>query len=207
MITVQTVPLFQSSIAWTKIFGFEKLKLIQEIFKLENQTDGAHRSNAGGWQSTHYDMNGFDNLYAAELFREYIFPILDQVADSWGFPRTKNLAYWYNINRKYNYNHTHYHPLAILSGVLYLKVPTNSGKITFTRAGSEADRMDFLSAWQLETNQVIADNANTNVMHSKEPEENLLIIFPGHLEHYVEQNLTNDADDSRISVSFNYFLG
>jgi uncharacterized protein (TIGR02466 family) len=207
MITVQSVPLFQTSVVWTKIFGFEKTKLIQEILKLENVSDGNVRSNAGGWQSTNYDMNGFDNPYAAELFRDSIFPILDHTADSWGFPRTKNLSYWYNVNRKYNYNHTHYHPLAILSGVIYLKVPRNSGKITFTRAGSEADRMDFLTAWQFETNQLVADNPNANVTHSKEPEENLLIIFPGHLEHYVEQNLTNDSDDARISVSFNYFLG
>jgi uncharacterized protein (TIGR02466 family) len=207
MITVQTIPLFQSSVAYGKIFGFDKKNLVNEILKLETTADSNLRSNAGGYQSTSFDIKAADNPYASELFKDTVMPILNEVATSWGFPVAKNLSYWYNVNRKYNYNHSHYHPQAILSGVLYLKVPTNSGKITFTRASSEADRLDFLTAWHYETNQLVLDNPNTNVLHSKEPEENLLIIFPGHLEHYVEQNLTEDLDDSRISVSFNYFLG
>jgi uncharacterized protein (TIGR02466 family) len=207
MITVQTIPLFQSSVAYGKIFGFDKKNLVNEILKLETTAESNFRSNAGGYQSTSFDIKAADNPYASELFKDTVMPILNEVAVSWGFPIAKNLSYWYNVNRKYNYNHSHYHPQAILSGVLYLKVPTNSGKITFTRASSEADRLDFLTAWQYETNQLVLDNPNTNVLHSKEPEENLLIIFPGHLEHYVEQNLTEDLDDSRISVSFNYFLG
>jgi len=207
MITVHSIPLFQSSIAFARVVGFDKISLISEILKLESVSTSNQRSNAGGFQSTNFDMNTFDNPYVSEMFNDFILPVLDQVADSWGFPRTKNLSYWYNVNRRYNYNHTHYHPMAILSGVIYLKVPTNSGNITFTRAGSEADRMDFLTSWQLETNQLVADTPNANIMHSKVPEENLLIVFPGHLEHYVEQNLTKDTDDSRISVSFNYFLG
>lgn len=207
MITVQSIPLFQSSIAFAKIVGFDRQALISQVLTLEATSSCNHRSNAGGFQSIVFDMTGYDNPYVAEMFRDSILPVLDQVADSWGFPRTKNLSYWYNVNRKHNYNHSHYHPMAILSGVVYIKVPTNSGDITFIRAGSEADRMGFLTAWQIETNQPSADIADSNIMHSKQPEENLLIVFPGHLEHHVEQNLTNDVDDARISVSFNYFLG
>jgi uncharacterized protein (TIGR02466 family) len=207
MLTVQSIPLFQTSIAFARVIGFDKISLISEILKLESVSTSNQRSNAGGFQSTNFDMKGFDNPHVSEMFKDFILPVLDQVADSWGFPRTKNLSYWYNVNRKYNYNHTHYHPMAILSGVIYLKVPTNSGNITFSRSGSEIDRMDFLTSWQIETNQLVADNPNANTMHSKAPEENLLIVFPGHLEHYVEQNLTTDPDDARISVSFNYFLG
>ena len=206
MITVQTIPLFQTSVAYGKILGFDKKNLITEILKLEKNSPSNFRSNAGGFQSLAVDINVPDNQYVSELFNDVITPILNEVAVSWGFPIAKNLTYWYNVNRRYNYNHSHYHPHSLLSGVLYLKVPTNSGKIVFTRADSEADRLDFLTSWQHEHNQLVLDSPNSNVLHSKEPEENLLIVFPGHLEHYVEQNLTEDSDDARISISFNYFL-
>jgi hypothetical protein len=93
-----------------------------------------------------------------------------------------------------------------LSGVIYLKVPKNSGRIAFTRANSDADRMDFITTYQYETSDMCPNNPNINVVNWVEPQENLLVIFPGHLEHYVEQNLTTDDDDSRISLSFNYFI-
>jgi hypothetical protein len=37
-----------------------------------------------------------------------------------------------------------------------------------------------------------------------QPEDGLLFIFPGHLNHFVEQNLTNDEDDRRVSIAFNF---
>jgi len=37
------------------------------------------------------------------------------------------------------------------------------------------------------------------------PEEGKLIIFPGHLNHLVEQNNTEDERDERISISFNFY--
>ena len=38
---------------------------------------------------------------------------------------------WININGPGNYNHSHNHPGCDLSGVLWLKVPENSGNIVF----------------------------------------------------------------------------
>jgi len=206
MITVQNIPIFMSSIAKAMVYNFEKASLINHILHLEKTTPSASRSNAGGWQSFHYDHTKYDNSYAAELMTDSILPVLDQIAESWGFPKTKNLSYWYNVNRRYNYNHSHYHPQALLSGVIYLKVPTMSGRISFTRAASEADRMSFITAYQLESNNLCPDNPNINVGQWEVPQENLMIIFPGHLEHHVEQNQCPDPDDVRISISFNYFL-
>jgi uncharacterized protein (TIGR02466 family) len=206
MITVQNIPIFVTAIAKAMVYNFEKASLINHILHLEKTTQSSSRSNAGGWQSFHYDHTKYDNPYAAELMTDNILPVLDQIAESWGFPKTKNLSYWYNVNRRYNYNHSHYHPQALLSGVIYLKVPTMSGRISFTRAASEADRMSFITAYQLESNNLCPDNPNINVGQWEVPQENLMIIFPGHLEHHVEQNQCPDPDDVRISISFNYFL-
>jgi uncharacterized protein (TIGR02466 family) len=206
MIIIQTQPIFVSSIAKAMIYEFNKSALVDHILTLSKSMESAQHSNAGGWQSLNFDNRLFDNPHAAELLQEVILPILDQTAEAWGYPKTKKLSYWYNINRKYNYNHPHYHPHALLSGVIYLKVPTDSGRLTFLRSSTENDRMDFITTHQFEANELCPDNANCNVLHWEYPQENLLIIFPGHLEHQVEQNLTNDIDDVRISLSFNYFL-
>jgi hypothetical protein len=72
MITVQTIPLFQSSVAYGKIFGFDKKNLINEILKLETTAESNFRSNAGGYQSTSFDIKFADNAYSAELFNDTI---------------------------------------------------------------------------------------------------------------------------------------
>ena len=104
MITVQTIPLFQTSVAYGKILGFDKKNLITEILKLEKNSPSNFRSNAGGFQSLAVDINVPDNRYVSELFNDVITPILNEVAVSWGFPIAKNLTYWYNVNRRYNNN-------------------------------------------------------------------------------------------------------
>lgn len=206
-ITVTSNLLFASSLAAAFVHGYDRKKLIDHILLLEAKASSVELSNAGGYQSPHYDNRNYDNIYAKELLDEQILPTLHSVADLWALPRVKNLSYWYNINRKFNYNHQHYHPGAVLSGVFYLAVPTNSGNIVFMRSHSESDRMDHLTRYQLETRNYFPDNINTNTMNKQTPKENLLFIFPSHLEHYVEQNNTDDIDDKRISISFNYFLG
>jgi hypothetical protein len=35
-------------------------------------------------------------------------------------------------------------------------------------------------------------------------DENKLLIFPAYVRHYVEQNLTDEQDDERISIAFNF---
>ena len=125
---------------------------------------------------------------------------------SWSidFIDTDRYCYWYNVNRKYNYNTSHIHPSSYVSGVYYTKVPSNSGKIVFERSKSEEDRLHF------QQNRILAgtinpNNNRVNTEHWFTPQEGMLILFPGHLSHAVEQNLTNDKDDARVSLSFNFF--
>jgi hypothetical protein len=80
-----------SSIAKAIVYNFEKEKLVNQILSLEKTLPSASRSNAGGWQSQHFDNKKYDNPYVAELMNENILPVLDQIADSWGFPKTTNL--------------------------------------------------------------------------------------------------------------------
>ena len=48
------------------------------------------------------------------------------------------------------------------------------------------------------------DNPETNNTHWYYPVESMLVLFPSHVSHYVEQNVTEDESDGRISLSFNF---
>lgn len=205
MLKVISNSIFTTSLATTMVYDFDREKLVDHILNLEKTSPSTARSNTGGWQSFHCDNRAYDTPIMQELVNTQILPVFQNVAASWGYPLANNISYWYNVNRKYNYNQAHYHPQCLLSGVLYIKVPSDSGKITFMRAGTEADRMDFLSQWQLENGE-LPDNSNTSVMHWSHPVEHLLVIFPAHLEHLVGQNNSVDDDPARISIAFNYFL-
>jgi uncharacterized protein (TIGR02466 family) len=128
-----------------------------------------------------------------------------KIIDSWVVPKElSNYSYWYNVNRRYNYNTAHMHPDSYLSGVYYVKVPADSGRIVFDRPQTEADRMLFQTQWFL-NNSITVDNPRINTEHWFVPEEGMLLMFPGHLTHSVEQNLSADEDDRRISLSFNLY--
>ena len=136
------------------------------------------------------------------MFQDYIIPVAKMIQPKWNIPcNMEQLNYWYNINPKYTYNREHTHLNSFLSGVYYIKVPENSGNIFFLRSQTEIDRMLFLNS-KLEEQGNLYSNNRTNVEHWFVPQEGLLILFPGHLNHYVDQNLTNDIDDRRISLSF-----
>jgi uncharacterized protein (TIGR02466 family) len=200
-------PIFISSCYNTYLKHIDNNLLTDFITKLEKTDPTNARSNKGGWQSLPIHETQVDNAITLELFNTTIIPMAQKIVNSWTLPKElSNYSYWYNVNRRSNYNQSHYHPGALLSGVIYLKVPLHSGNIVFIRSSNEADRMDFITEYQLTNDIICPDNPNINVLHWEVPQENLLIIFPGHLQHQVDQNISTDEDDARISLSFNYFL-
>ena len=73
----------------------------------------------------------------------------------------------------------------------------------FNRAETEKDRMDFM----LETadGSPHIDSGIVNSEYWLEPVVGALVLFPGWLSHDVRQNLTTDADDRRIAMSFDFY--
>ena len=178
--------------------------ILNSIETIRQSQEQITRSNVGGYQSYPIALHKFDNTTVKELFEKYIIPAAKDIGKNWGYPITMNKgSYWYNINKKYNFNKTHWHPNAYLSGIYYIKVPDNCGNIVFQRAESETDRMGFIIEELFNQNGETKNN-RINTHHWFIPKEGTLFMFPGHLSHYVEQNLTEDLDDSRISLSFNF---
>jgi uncharacterized protein (TIGR02466 family) len=98
---------------------------------------------------------------------------------------------WANYTEKNQYHHAHEHPNSFLSAVFYLQCTNGEDKIYF-------NRRDYK---QLE---VYSDSVNQFNCRSwfYPVEENLLIIFPSHINHSVEEV---KFDKPRISISMNTF--
>lgn len=102
---------------------------------------------------------------------------------------------WLQFNQPQSYFVRHDHYGALISGVLYLEVPENSGDIIFHNP-IEARRVSntFFERVKAEENEY-------NYSHVKyTPVVGEMLIFESWLQHTVAQNLSTE---NRISVSFN----
>lgn len=206
MIQLEQHNLFITSIYVTYLPVTGHSELTETIYNLTKTAPCNKRSNQGGYQSFPFEVPNFDNHVIKDLFTDHIQPAAREILDNWGLTSVKlnRCCYWYNINHKYTYNSAHTHPDSFISGVYYVKVPKDSGNIIFDRSESERDRLNHITGMIIDNGWNI-DNPNINTEHWFVPIEGMLILFPGHLTHYVQQNLTAEEDSDRISLSFNFY--
>jgi uncharacterized protein (TIGR02466 family) len=172
------------------LLGYACLPIINFGFKIEKEQKGRLLSNQGGFQSN--DLNKKEpcleslikkiELNSNLLFNNYLKIKCKLSLDN----------IWININRHKDFNIQHIHPFSKLSGVFYIKTPSNSGNITFVS--------DFPVENFINLSNVMEHNAYNSPSWSFEPEENTLYLFPSWLKHYVNPNLSKQE---RISISFN----
>jgi len=197
--------LFVTSCVNTYLNNIDNPGIVESIEKIQKTDPGNHRSNDGGYQSHGIYIPQYDNTITKNLFENYIIPAAKKIKEVWQIPNQMDRAsYWYNVNPRFSSNREHSHHESFLSGVYYIKIPKNSGNIIFLRAQSEVDRMHFISE-ELFANHTDVDTPHLFTEYRMVPYEGLLLLFPGHLSHYVEQNRTEDMDDRRISLSFNFY--
>ena len=166
--------------------------LEQQILKWkQNDPKGKPRTNVNGWHST-TDMNKKEeyNVLIKELFamQDEIFKkeFLDLK------PVLGNM--WANVNYPGGYNRPHLHPNSLFSGVYWIKTPIKSGNLMLydPRPGSQCNMPNHKEGklppqlWREVHYEPIAGRA---------------IMFPSWLWHEVR---TNESNDTRISVSFNF---
>ena len=166
--------------------------LEQQVIKW-SQTDpeGKKRTNVNGWHSK-TDMNQKEeyNPLTRELFnmQEEIY----QKENLSRKPVCGNM--WANINYPGNSNRPHLHPNSLFSGVYWIKTPMKSGNLMLydPRPGVHTtmpNRKEGKLPSQL-----------WREIHY-EPKAGRCIMFPAWLWHEVR---TNESNDTRISVSFNF---
>lgn len=105
---------------------------------------------------------------------------------------------WSNIHGPKEHSQIHYHGGSLLSGVYYPILPDNSGDIMFhkgdiyTNLFHHTIRFDYDGA-----NNVTSENYVIGL------KEGTIVLFPSHLNHSVQENLSNEK---RYSVAFNFFV-
>jgi len=145
------------------------------------------RSNRYGWQSKPFTQS---KLFMNELMKEVLKEI-QQVYDDLGITTTPKLGnYWFNVNNKYSYNTSHTHPGCLISSVLYITAPLNSGALVIERPDDFHKHIYQYSPNENNIGRII-----------QEPRKGLMVTFPSYVRHQVEMS---QADESRISIAFNF---
>jgi uncharacterized protein (TIGR02466 family) len=150
--------------------------------------DGVQISNCGGWQSP---AMGVGVLPEFDSIIKNIQELLEPIYAEYGVtsrPILKN--YWFNVNNQHSYNTSHTHPGSVFSAVLYLEVPEHSGNLILLRSDNQ-------QAYVLAT----TSTPKTRMKFTVEAYPGMLVAFPAHVPHYVEQNRSTQ---DRISVAFNF---
>ena len=183
--------LFPSFIA-KKHCNFNVEKIVDYLYFLrENNPEGLEYSNYGGWHSQYLSQDKKIIFYLKDLM-----PNIKELVDEIGL-NVNGIdlhTMWSIINYPGSYNRSHIHAMCNLSGVLYLKVPDNSGAICFE---NPLDNCGLLE--KMKNPEFTGSYGKFKII----PEPNLLLLFHPNLRHYVE---TNNSLEDRICISFNITL-
>jgi len=162
--------------------------ILNSIIKIKDNDPGVDISNVGGWQSRGYAAN--EKLFMTGLLSR-IEAEVSGVYEDLGITKKPKLGtFWFNINEKHHYNLSHNHPGSYVSAVMYLSVPKNSGQIVFERPDPFHDWIHDIEPMENNVAKIL-----------QQPKNNMLLIFPSYIRHYVE---INQSDEPRISIALNY---
>lgn len=190
----QEFNLFETKVIKVKDENFFSYRddLIEWIENYKNSgVESVQKSNAGGWQSP----SDFYLDKSFEPFMEKIWQHIQTTIKGYveACPTLKNhlddvegrvtlLNAWINYNTTGNYNVLHVHPGSMLSAVLWVKIPEGSGNLVLK------DPLEMNSVWFAPST------------HKFEAEESAMLMFPAHIPHAVDENV---SEDSRISIALN----
>ena len=174
--------------------GFKEIQnqLIDYAYNLKEKDEGVTISNQGGWQSHSFEVKNVDDVFQKFLINCLAqFPVLDKSVGIKVFA-------WVNINKPGDSNTKHNHPGDDLAGVLWIKTPENSGNIIF-ESPHHFNSFREICSYSDEFKKCF----NIDYTYYGSQSEGVMLVFPAHLQHQVQENRSNE---DRISVSFNIRL-
>ncbi|ALO47434.1 TIGR02466 family protein [Pseudohongiella spirulinae] len=182
------------SLVWSTLFddhvdfNNRLLGAIRLLYK--NDPRGVLNSNVRGWQSP----NNLQHLPEFDEINLRILQVCQRIGESIHFK--PNLVYqhqaWVNISPPGASNKIHYHANCHFSGVYYVSLKAPECGSIFFRDPRVASRMITYPINEL--SEFTAEEIQMR------PEQGRMYVFPGWLEHGVEENR---SDRDRISISFN----
>lgn len=159
--------------------------------------DGIRRSNVGGWHSRD-DLLEWDDP-AIQSFKRWIqggaARMLEILSAEKGGTRHGELqaVAWANVSRRGDYNKIHNHPSSAFSGVYYVDVGQPDPE------AHENGFIEFLEP-RLGADMIELPGNPFGGKHKVQPENGLMLVFPGWLYHYVNPY---HGPGERISIAFN----
>ena len=190
---IDTQALFPS-LVWTTLFD-DRVSFNAKLLELAEQMrrkdpNGVSNTNVKGWQSP----NILQNLEEFGDINLRILQACERIAESQHYQPNVVLRHqaWVNISPPGASNKLHYHANCHFSGVYYISLKAPECGSIFFRDPRVASRM-FTAPITRQTD-FTAEEVRMR------PEEGRIYIFPGWLEHGVEEN---KSDQDRVSISFN----
>jgi uncharacterized protein (TIGR02466 family) len=183
---------------WSGEIEFDVKEIIGYLDLIKMTGNVIVNSNVGGYHSPIMFKNDIPNLpnSIGSIFNELDKHVNTVYKDYYGIEKEPELSnFWFMCNERYNYNASHNHPGAFLSGVVYIKVPYNSGDLVLERPDNFMDGVDPY---------IVNDTEYNKWLVKIRPKVGNFVLFPWNLKHSVNQNLSDEQDSERIALAFNY---
>ncbi len=182
------------SMVWTTLFNdrveFNARLLARALKMRENDPRGVDKTNVKGWQSP----NNLQNLPEFDDINLRILQVCQRIGESLHFKPKLVLHHqaWVNISPPGASNKLHYHANCHFSGVYYISLKAPECGSIYFRDPRVASRMMTYPVER--TSEFTAEEITMR------PEEGRMYVFPGWLEHGVEEN---KSTQDRVGISFN----
>lgn len=146
------------------------------------------------------DKNFLGNIGDTGLL-DYINRMSRQYLDLLGLEKKSfiEITSWLQFNQPRSYFVRHDHYGALISGVIYLNVPENSGNIMFH---NPLEQRRVTNAFFEKVKNQDSDYNFSHITYT--PIVGEMILFESWLQHTVQQNM---SDENRISIGFNIWAG
>ena len=188
--------LFPTPIWKYKYIGDQNIldKVTDRAYYCEKNIPSANHSNKGGYQTPSFE---FSSLPPES--KEYLDAVLEdflkgEKINDVDVKYDLEIKYWFNINRKGDFNYTHNHPGNHLVMIWYLTDQKHSlvlhNPYSYTRYVID----------QLIAKKNLPDEDPIGIDMTMSADKGDVLIFPADLLHSVK---VHDKDSDRISMSFN----
>ena len=168
--------------------------IVREAYEHQNLDSGTTITNAGGYQSSSLTITNCA-LPTLSMLMGVIATQSQICSKAFGFDHGLIIDnFWININKDNHYNHVHVHPSCVLSGAYYAASKPQSGDIIF----HNRPEASYISG-MLKQSGAKSNMFNSTIFKHK-PIVGRVVIFPGWLQHSVEENRSGE---DRISIAFN----
>ena len=194
MSTMQMFPLFSIPFAKINLSSEIEQSDIDAVLAYADNKEVLDKSVMNLISTNSYVLNSglSKNSKLKNLMKEHIQFFLSTVLGEQS-AELKITQSWINVTPPGDAHHRHKHTNSIISGVLFFRVPSQSGKFVIEKPEYQLSSI---------RNFATAETNYNNDYYEFVPDNFELCLFPSYLPHYVTKN---ESNFDRVSLSFNTF--